>query len=113
MTFAGLRRRVVKFVRILPAICAVGFFGGCRNLYFQPAGEPPADAPSRRLATWPDREYWSGIVFNGEKIGFSHLALGAGEKPGTFELRSDAAFVLSFMGLYEAAKPQVLRSRTR
>ena len=75
-----------------------GIFGGCRNLYFQPAGEPPADAPSRGLATWPDREYWSGIVFNGEKIGFSHLALGAGEKPGTFELRSGAAFVLSFMG---------------
>ena len=91
-------RGIGNFARILLAICATTLFSGCRNLYFQPAGEPPADAPRHRLAAWPDREYWSGIVFNGDKIGFSHLSLGPGETPGTFELRSDAAFVLRFMG---------------
>jgi hypothetical protein len=37
-------------------------------------------------------------VFNGEKIGFSHLAIAPGDAPGTFEIRSDAAFVLRFLG---------------
>src|SRR4029453_10417754 len=97
--FVGLRARGVgKFVRFLRPVCAVGLFGSCRSLYFQPAGEPPAEVPSHQLAAWPDREYWSGIVFNGEKIGFSPPALGPANKPGTFELRSDAAFVLTFMG---------------
>jgi hypothetical protein len=71
---------------------------GCQSLYFAPA-PAPAEAPSLRLAQWPDREYWWGLVFNGEKIGFSHLAIApvAGE-PALFELRSDAAFLLRFLG---------------
>jgi len=45
------------------------------------------------------REYWSGIVFNGEKIGFSHLAISpSAEKAGHYELRSEAAFALRFAG---------------
>ena len=92
------RRFGANFARILLTIGAAALFSGCRNLYFQAAGEPPAEASRHRLAAWPDREYWTGIVFNGDKIGFSHLALGPGEAPGTFELRSEAAFVLRFMG---------------
>ena len=72
--------------------------GGCKSLYFQPAAEPAEPAPRYRLAEWPDREYWTGIVFNGEKIGFSHLSLQAAKEPGTFEISSDAAFVLRFLG---------------
>ncbi len=71
---------------------------GCKSLYFEPAGRAPEPAPQHRLAEWPDREYWSAVVFNGEKIGFSHLSIGAAEAPGLFELRSDAAFVLRFLG---------------
>lgn len=45
------------------------------------------------------REYWSGIVFNGEKIGFSHLAVApSADQPGHYELRSEAAFALRFAG---------------
>lgn len=77
---------------------AVAALGGCKSLYFQPAAPSTVPPPQYRLATWPDREYWMGIVFNGEKIGFSHLSLDAAEKPGMFEIRSDAAFVLRFLG---------------
>jgi len=71
---------------------------GCQSMYFVPAGEAPQPPPAHRLATWPDREYWSGIVFNGEKIGFSHLSIAPAATPGEFELHSEAAFVLRFMG---------------
>jgi hypothetical protein len=83
--------------RLVSALATAACLGGCQSLYFKPAGDAPA-VPQHRLAAWPDREYWSGIVFNGEKIGFSHLALAAAAAPGEFELRSDAAFVLRFMG---------------
>jgi len=72
---------------------------GCASLYFEPAGPAPQVAPQYRLADWPVHEYWSGIVFNGEKIGFSHLSLApAAEAPDTFEIQSEAAFVLRFAG---------------
>ncbi len=70
----------------------------CASQYFRsapPPGEPPAP---RSLAQWPDTEHWWGIVFNGEKIGFSHLAIAPSGEPGLWEIRSDAAFVLRFLG---------------
>jgi transglutaminase-like putative cysteine protease len=84
--------------RLLLSLGIVALLAGCKSLYFQETGQAPAAQPQYRLAAWPDRDYWSGIVFNGQKIGFSHVALGEGTTPGTFEIRSDAAFVLRFMG---------------
>jgi hypothetical protein len=85
-------------VSLLLSIGVAALLAGCKSLYFQETGQAP-EAPSQyRLAAWPDREYWSGIVFNGQKIGFSHLSLAAAAAPGMFEIRSDAAFVLRFMG---------------
>lgn len=87
-----MRARLFFFVAV------VALLAGCRSLYFEPAGQAPEPPPRHALAAWPDREYWSAVVFNGEKIGFSHLAIGAAEQPGLFELRSDAAFALRFLG---------------
>jgi hypothetical protein len=84
--------------RVLCLLAIALLLSGCKSLYFDPAERAPEPAPQHRLAEWPDREYWSAVVFNGEKIGFSHLAIGAAEAPGLFELRSDAAFVLRFLG---------------
>jgi hypothetical protein len=84
--------------RIFLTIALATLLGGCKSLYFQPAAPSTEPPPRYRLAAWPDREYWMGIVFNGAKIGFSHLSLDAAEQPGMFEIRSDAAFVLRFLG---------------
>jgi len=84
--------------RTLFATAIAALLAGCQSLYFQPVGEAPSPPPQSVLSTWPEREYWSGIVFNGEKIGFSHTALNAAEAPGEFEIRSEAAFVLRFLG---------------
>ena len=83
--------------RLLSTFAIAALLAGCQGLYFRPAAEAPATVQRYRLAEWPDREYWMGIVFNGQKIGFSHLALAA-SGPDRFEIRSDAAFVLRFLG---------------
>jgi hypothetical protein len=84
--------------RALFAAAVAALLAGCQSLYFQPAGEAPSPPPQSALAAWPERDYWSGIVFNGEKIGFSHTELRAAEAPGQFEIRSEAAFLLRFLG---------------
>lgn len=70
--------------------------GGCAGLYFRDAGSAPAIR--HELATLPYSEYWTGIVFNGEKIGFSHFTIRKASS-GTYEIRSEASFALKFLGI--------------
>jgi hypothetical protein len=84
-------------VRIALALVIAHLLAGCESMYFQRADTGSGPVAQHRLAAWPDREYWWGLVFNGDKIGFSHLALApAGD--GLFEIRSEAAVVMRFMG---------------
>jgi hypothetical protein len=86
------------------------WLGGCASFYFKDAGPPPS-ASRYTLDRWPYSDYWTGIVFNGAKIGFSHLTLApAADAPGQYEIHSDAAFVLHFLGL---EKKFQLRARDR
>jgi hypothetical protein len=77
---------------------AIALLNGCASQYFKDAGTPPA-LPRYTLAELPYHDYWTGIVFNGAKIGFSHFTLTAAAAAGQYELRSEAAFVLHFLGL--------------
>lgn len=98
-------KRVLRHILLLPAALAAA---GCAGLYFHNAGPPPAGpAPQYRLADWPYREYWQGVVFNGEKIGFSHLRL---EPVGAehHRLRSQAAFRLRFLGMDKRVQLEAL-----
>lgn len=79
-------------------LAAAALLAGCASSYFQPAGPAP-EVPPQRLAEWPQREHWAGIVFNGQKIGFSHLSITPGGAPGRHEIRSETAFVLRFLGM--------------
>jgi hypothetical protein len=82
--------------------------GGCASMYFSDAGPPPA--PVRYdLARLPFAEYWTGIIFNGEKIGFSHLTVSrVPAEPSRYEIRAEASFSLRFLGI---EKKVLLRSR--
>jgi hypothetical protein len=83
---------------------------GCAGRYFQDAGAPPAP-PRYLLAEWPWREYWTGIVFNGNKIGYAHVQVrpAAGDGEG-FEIAGGSAFRLRFLGF---DKRIALRARDR
>ncbi len=82
------------------ALLALALLGGCAGRYFHDAGAPPAESPRFALAEWPSPEYWTGVIFNGEKIGFTHLLLRpAADAPGRFEIEADAVIALRFLGL--------------
>ncbi len=83
------------------AALALACLGGCAgtSAYFQDAGAPPPPEP-RALADWPWREIWTGIVFQGRKVGFSRLALRpAADAAGLWELESDSAMRFHVLGL--------------
>jgi Transglutaminase-like superfamily len=70
--------------------------GGCAGMYFRDAG--PAPVIRHDLTTLPYSEYWTGIVFNGEKIGFAHFTIRKADAE-SYEIRSEASFALGFLGI--------------
>ena len=67
-------------------------------MYFRSGGEPPPGPVRYSLAEWPFKEYWTGIVFNGAKIGFTHLSLAPAESgEEEFDLRSEAVLHFRFL----------------
>src|SRR5438045_5015581 len=72
---------------------------GCAAQFFRDAGTPPVPA-AMTLETWPHREIWTGVVFNGDKIGFTRRALRpAADAPGIWEIESEAVIRLRFLGV--------------
>lgn len=72
---------------------------GCAGSYFQDAGAPPQPG-ALTLETWPHRELWTGVVFNGDKIGFTRRQVrAAADAPGRWEIESEAVMRLQFLGI--------------
>ncbi len=72
---------------------------GCAGAYFREAPPPSQHPIHYALSAWPYQAYWTGIIFNGEKIGLTHLAL-TPDSPGgdRYELRSEALLAFHFLG---------------
>jgi hypothetical protein len=87
-------------MRALLAALALALLGACAGgEYFRDAGTPPAARP-RALADLPWREIWTGIVFNGRKVGFSRLALRPDARdPGLWDIETESAMRLRFLGV--------------
>ena len=63
----------LKHLYLLIVLVFVLLLSGCSGRYFRKASQaPPLSKPSH-LFEQPEIEYWSRIVFNGAKIGFSHF----------------------------------------
>jgi hypothetical protein len=72
---------------------------GCAAQYFRDAGTPPAPQVLS-LQEWKHREIWTGVVFNGDKIGFTRRELRpAADAPGIWEIESEAVIRLRFLGV--------------
>jgi len=72
--------------------------GGCTGAYFRDAGSPPVPPPRHALADLPYDEYWTGLVFNGNKIGFTNLRISSeSEREDLYELRARAVMHFHFL----------------
>ena len=85
--------------RRLATLAVFALLTGCQSLYFYDAGTPPASPLAYRLEELPFSQYWTGIVFNGEKIGFTHFEIHPAEGGKRYEIRAEASFVLRFLGI--------------
>jgi hypothetical protein len=83
------------------AVCALlpALLCGCASRYFRDAGEPPAPPPRHALARLPQPEHWTGIVFNGAKIGFTHTRVVPAAEPGLYEIHGEAVMLFRFLGI--------------
>ena len=92
MTLLRLPRLAV--CALLPALVC-----GCASRYFRDAGEPPAPPPRHTLASLSQTEYWTGIVFNGAKIGFTHSRIVPAAERGLYEIHGEAVMLFRFLGI--------------
>ncbi len=67
-------------------------------MYFRDAGKPPPPTGPVALSEWPYQEYWTGIVFNGAKIGFSHFTISPSKTSADrFHVRSAVSLRIRFL----------------
>jgi len=84
---------------ILVLFLSLFVFFSCAPSYFDPVRIPPEPLRMKGLNDLPYRELWAGIVFNGEKVGFSHLKIVPLAGEGLFRLESEANLRIRFLGL--------------
>jgi Transglutaminase-like superfamily len=90
-------RRALRALVI--AATLIGALPGCTSLYFQDAGAPPSPPPQYALDHWPYSEYWTGIIFNGEKVGYAHVQIiPSAERPGSYDIRSQSLLHVRMLG---------------
>jgi len=82
-------------------LCLAVLFS-CAPAYFDPIRTPPEPLNVRGLDKLSWNELWAGIVFNGEKVGFSRLKIVPLPEEGLFRLGSEAHLRIRFLGLSKA-----------
>jgi transglutaminase-like putative cysteine protease len=83
----------------MPVLLALlALLPGCMGRYFRDAGAPPAVVHAD-LGELRWQEYWTGIIFNGDKVGFSRLAVRpAPDQPGRYVIESEASLLFQLLG---------------
>lgn len=84
--------------KLATCVAALAVLAGCTSRYFRDAGEPPLPSPRYSLAALPQPEHWTGIVFNGAKIGFTHSRI-VPAAPGLYEIHGEAVIRFRFLGI--------------
>jgi hypothetical protein len=84
---------------ILVVFVCLFLMNSCASLYFN-ALEPPDDTfRIRSIENLPYRELWQGFVFNGEKVGFTHMKISPIAGSDNFLIVSQAHLRFLFLGM--------------
>lgn len=84
--------------RLLAACALPAVLCGCAGRYFHDAGLPPVPPSRYTLADLPEPEHWTGVVFNGAKIGFTHTRVARAAQDGLYEILGEAVVRFRFLG---------------
>lgn len=88
-----------KRIGLLTLMALMLVIGGCTGKYFQPVEAPPEQPIRFTLTSLPIKEYWSGLIFNGEKIGFTRFNLSpVADDSGRYDLTAECFMVFHFLG---------------
>jgi hypothetical protein len=80
-----------NFYRYFLLLAAAFLLTSCTGRYFHKTDEPPPQPLSLSPADWPVKEYWTGVVFNGTRVGFTHIKITPSEDPmGGYDIHSAA-----------------------
>ncbi len=91
------RRQKTQIILVL--FLSLFVFVSCAPSYFDPIRTSVSPPRVKNLNDLSWRELWAGIVFNGEKVGFSHLKIVPLAGEGNFRLESEANLRIRFLGL--------------
>ena len=91
--------RICRNSSWLCLLAALLLLAGCASRYFRATSAPPVEPARHALADLRWHEYWTGIIFNGDKIGFTHTAVKPiADQPGRYEIRSEASLLIRLVG---------------
>ena len=94
------RRERTRYVPVL--LLCLFVLCSCAPSYFDPIRTPPEPLNVKSLDKLSWNELWAGIVFNGEKVGFSRLKIVPLPDEKLFRLESEAHLRIRFLGLSKA-----------
>ena len=87
-----------KYQYTLMVLVCVLILSSCTGRYFRQASQAPSLSKPKLLFEQPALEYWSGIAFNGTKIGFSHFhQTPSPHDKNRFDIYSEAYFRFRFL----------------
>ena len=76
----------------------IAIVNACTGIYFQSADVRPPEPYPVRLSERGPIEYWTGIVFNGERIGFTHFKISQRyDNQSQYDINSEAYFHVRFL----------------
>ena len=84
-------------LRLAATFAAALLLSGCAGRYFEAASDP-APTPRYALADLPQKEIWTGVIFNGNKIGFSRLKVEALPDSSRYRLETESSIRIRLLG---------------
>lgn len=88
---------MTRFAKAVAVVLLALFVAGCAGARFERVVPAAVPAPVETLEGFAHKEAWFGLVFSGERVGFTHYKV---EKlaPGLYEIYSEGYFHIRFMG---------------
>lgn len=91
-------KRTLFLSRIVLFLLVVIISQGCSWIYFREAAKPGSKVLRYSLDAWPYKEYWTGLMFRGEKIGFTYFSISdSRDNEGLFDIESHAVMHFHFL----------------